>query len=99
MGTGWRKLQKAGENISNFGEKSTKIGSALTKTVTLPVVAMGTAAIKAQVDWESAFAGVKKTVDGTTEQIAELEQGIKDMSKELPSSAERLQQLQKQQDN
>ena len=83
-------LQKAGENISNFGEKSTKIGSALTKTVTLPVVAMGTAAIKAQVDWESAFAGVKKTVDGTTEQIAELEQGIKDMSKELPSSAEEI---------
>lgn len=81
-------LQKAGENISNFGEKASKIGSTLTKSVTLPIVAMGTAAIKAQVDWESAFAGVKKTVDGTTEQIAELEQGIKDMSKELPSSAE-----------
>lgn len=81
-------LQKAGENISNFGEKASKIGSTLTKTVTLPIIAMGTAAIKAQVDWESAFAGVKKTVDGTTEQIAELEQGIKDMSKELPSSAE-----------
>lgn len=81
-------LKKAGENISNFGEKASKIGSTLTKSVTLPIVAMGTAAIKAQVDWESAFAGVKKTVDGTTEQIAELEQGIKDMSKELPSSAE-----------
>lgn len=81
-------LQKAGENIYNFGEKASKIGSTLTKSVTLPVIAMGTAAIKAQVDWESAFAGVKKTVDGTTEQMAELEQGIKDMSKELPTSAE-----------
>ncbi len=83
-------LSKAGDNISNFGEKASKVGSTLTKTVTLPIVAMGTAAIKAQVDWESAFAGVKKTVDGTTEQIAELEQGIKDMSKELPSSAEEI---------
>ena len=81
-------LKNAGEKISTFGEKAGKVGSTLTKTVTLPVVAMGTAAVGAQISWESAFAGVKKTVNGTTEQIAELEQGIKDMSKELPSSAE-----------
>ncbi|MGG7057614.1 phage tail tape measure protein [Clostridium tertium] len=86
--TAGESLKKAGDNISSFGEKASKIGGTLTKTVTLPIVAMGTAAIKAQIDWESAFAGVKKTVDGTTEQIAALEQGIKDMSKELPSSAE-----------
>lgn len=81
-------LKNAGENISNFGEKASKIGGTLTKTATLPIVAMGTAAVNAQVKWESAFAGVKKTVDGTTEQIAALEQGIKDMSLTLPSSAE-----------
>lgn len=81
-------LKKAGDNISNFGEKASKVGGTLTKTVTLPVVAMGTAAVGAQISWESAFAGVKKTVNGTTEQIAALEKGIKDMSKELPSSAE-----------
>jgi TP901 family phage tail tape measure protein len=83
-------LKKAGDNISSFGEKASKIGGTLSKTVTLPIVAMGTAAVKAQIDWESAFAGVKKTVDGTTEQIAALDQGIKDMSKELPSSAEEI---------
>ena len=83
-------LKKAGDNISNFGEKASKVGGTLTKTVTLPIVAMGAAAVKAQIDWESAFAGVKKTVDGTTEQIAELEQGIKDMSLTLPSSAEEI---------
>lgn len=81
-------LKNAGDNISNFGERASKIGGTLTKTVTLPIVAMGTAAVNAQVKWESAFAGVKKTVDGTTEQIAELEKGIKDMSLALPSSAE-----------
>ena len=51
---------------------------------------MGTAAVNAQVKWESAFAGVKKTVDGTTEQMAALEKGIKDMSLALPSSAEEI---------
>lgn len=81
-------LKNAGENISNFGERASKIGGTLTKTVTLPIVAMGAAAVNAQVKWESAFAGVKKTVDGTTEQMAELEKGIKDMSLALPSSAE-----------
>lgn len=81
-------LKNAGDNISNFGERASKIGGTLTKIVTLPIVAMGTAAVNAQVKWESAFAGVKKTVDGTTEQMAELEKGIKDMSLALPSSAE-----------
>lgn len=81
-------LKKAGDNISNFGEKASKVGGTLTKAVTLPVVAIGTAAVKAQIDFESAFAGVKKTVDGTEEDFKRLEKGIKDMSKELPSSAE-----------
>lgn len=81
-------LKKAGDNISSFGEKASKIGGTLTKTVTLPIVAIGTAAVKAQIDFESAFAGVKKTVDGTEEDFKKLEKGIKDMSKELPSSAE-----------
>lgn len=81
-------LKKAGDNISSFGEKASKIGGTLTKTVTLPIVAIGAAAIKSQIDFESAFAGVKKTVDGTEEDFKKLEEGIKQMSKELPSSAE-----------
>lgn len=81
-------LKNAGEKFSNFGDKASKIGSTLTKTVTLPIVALGTAAIKSQIDFESAFAGVKKTVDGTEEDFKRLEEGIKQMSKELPSSAE-----------
>ena len=81
-------LKKAGDNISNFGQKASKIGGTLTKTVTLPIVAVGTAAVKSAIDFESAFAGVKKTVDGTEEDFKKLEEGIKQMSKELPSSAE-----------
>lgn len=80
-------LKKTGDNISKFGEKASKVGRTLTKTVTLPIVAMGTAAVKAQIDWESAFAGVRKTVEGTEEQFAALSEGIRDMSKEMPQSA------------
>lgn len=80
-------LKKAGEDISKFGEKASKIGSTLTKSLTVPIVAIGTAAVKAQIDWESAFAGVRKTVDATEEEFTELNQGIRDMSKEMPQSA------------
>lgn len=83
-----KNLNGIGSSFSKVGDKLTDIGKSMSLKVTTPIVAAGTAAAKVAIDWESAFAGVKKTVDGTTEQIAELEQGIRNMSKELPSSAE-----------
>src|SRR5690606_27244928 len=47
----------------------------------------GGLAIKASIDFESAFAGVRKTVDATESEFSALSQGIRDMSKEVPSSA------------
>lgn len=44
------------------------------------------AATKAAIDWESAWAGVQKTVEGTPEQMAELEEGLRSMARELPAS-------------
>ena len=86
----WKKLgetlTKAGEKISTVGNGMQKVGSTLSKTVTAPIVAVGTLASKSAIEFESAFAGVKKTVDATEEQFAELEVGIRNMSKELPAS-------------
>lgn len=45
------------------------------------------AAIKSGIDFESAFAGVKKTVDATEEQLAKLRNGILQMSTEIPLAA------------
>jgi TP901 family phage tail tape measure protein len=53
----------------------------------LAVVAGVGLSVKAAIDFESAFAGVTKTVDGTTEQMGKLRQGILDMAKEVPASA------------
>ncbi len=39
----------------------------------------------AAMEFESAFAGVAKTVDATPEQLNQIEKGIKDMSSEVPS--------------
>lgn len=43
-------------------------------------------ATKAAIDWESSWAGVTKTVDGTPEQMAELEDGLRGLAKELPAT-------------
>lgn len=42
--------------------------------------------VKASIEFESAITGVFKTVDGTDAQLAEITQGIKDMSTEIPAT-------------
>ena len=58
--------------------------------LTLPIVALGTYAVKAAIDYESAFAGVRKTVDATEEEFQEFSDGIIAMSKELPPVLQKL---------
>src|SRR5690606_29297364 len=52
--------------------------------------AAGTFALKSATSFESAFAGVEKTVDGTTAQMGMLRQGILDMAKEIPATREEI---------
>ncbi len=54
------------------------------------VTAMAVNTVKAAMSFETAFAGVTKTVDGTTEQIAGLREGILTMARQLPSSREQI---------
>lgn len=70
------------------GEIAEKSGNIAKKfaPATVAAVGFGTAAGKAAIEFESAFAGVEKTVDGTEEQLAALRQGILDMAEEIPAS-------------
>jgi TP901 family phage tail tape measure protein len=47
-------------------------------------------ATKAAVDWETAWAGVTKTVDGTAPQMAALEEALRSLAQELPASHEQI---------
>ena len=81
-----QKLEVAGSKVKAVGDKVTNAGKAF-----MPASAMATTALvgvtKTAVDFESAFAGVTKTVDGTDEQLAEIRQGLLDLSKVTSSSA------------
>lgn len=76
-----------GDKFYAMGSAMTSVGGTLTKTVTLPLIGMGTAAVKAAVDFESAFTGVRKTVDATEDEYDELSRSITAMSNRLPQSA------------
>ena len=84
---------KSGKKIENFGQKLSGMGTAMTVGVTAPLLAGSAAVTKAAVSWESDFAGVKKTNDEVvdsngkvTYSYADLESGLRDLAKQLPSS-------------
>ena len=80
-------LHSSGSKMQGIGKNMQSVGSTLTKGLTVPLLAGAGVAVKAAIDYESAFAGVKKTVDGTPQQFAQLSTSIREMAKEMPSSA------------
>lgn len=86
------QLKISGKDITDFGENVNKVGNkieswgnkiSLFSTVTATALSLSA---KSAIDFEDAFAGVEKTVDGTEEQMETLKQGIRDLAKEIPSS-------------
>lgn len=86
---------KAGSALEAFSKRAsavdktlTPMGRNLTKYVTTPILGLGTAAIKSSIDFESAFISVRKTVDATEEEYAQLSDQIKEMSTVVATSAD-----------
>jgi TP901 family phage tail tape measure protein len=78
------------KDLSSIGKQATAVGSVLTKAITLPLLGLGAGAIKMASDFESSFAGVRKTVDATEPEFAQLAQGLRNMAKEIPISVNEL---------
>ncbi len=83
---GAQQVAVVGEKMQNVGNKIESAGKKIS------VASVGTSAAlvgasKTAIDFESAFAGVTKTVDGTEEQLEEIKQGILDLSEVTASSS------------
>jgi TP901 family phage tail tape measure protein len=61
------------------------VGTTLATLGTVGIAALGASAAAA-ISWESAWTGVLKTVDGTNAQLSTLEEGLRRMATELPST-------------
>lgn len=80
-----KKMEEWGKKAEKLGDKLEKAGKKLSAFSAASATALITSA-KTAIDFEDAFAGVEKTVDGTAEQMEELKKGIRDMAKEIPST-------------
>lgn len=83
-------MGKAGSGIDGLWNGATQA----VKTTAEALLAAGAAAgvvgglvINVGSNFESAFAGVKKTVDATDQQLADIEEGLRNMAKNMPMTA------------
>ena len=76
-----------GTKIDAVGQTFVSTGTKMTLGLTAPLLAVGTAATKSAIEFESAFTGVQKTVDATESEYAALSKGITEMSERMPQSA------------
>jgi len=83
-------MAAASKSTSGFAGGLARVGAGLTKFVSVPVVAAGAASIKFAMDWESAFAGVRKTVDASEPALRRLESGLRSMATQLPATHEEI---------
>lgn len=87
----WNKLssaiETAAQRMENAGRAMTNAGQSLSMMITAPAAAVSGLATKASIDYETAFAGVRKTVDATEEELQKFSQGIRDMAQEIPAAA------------
>ena len=80
-----KKITEFGTEVTNAGKKIEDAGKKV-KVFSAAVAAAFAGSAKSAIDFESAFTGVEKTVDGTKKQLEELKQGIRAMAREMPST-------------
>ncbi|WP_454113550.1 phage tail tape measure protein [Microbacterium maritypicum] len=78
VGTETEKLAQKKQAFEQLGRGLVVSGAALTAVTAL--------SIKAAMGWESAWAGVTKTVEGTPQQLQQVEDGLRGLTSVLPAS-------------
>lgn len=87
-----REAKATGKTLQNVGGSITSAGQTLTKSVTAPVVAIGTAAVKTAADYESAMSNVSAITGATGKDFETLKQLGKDLGATTAWSAQEVAQ-------
>jgi TP901 family phage tail tape measure protein len=93
-------MEKVRASTRQMGQDLKEVGTIATAALTVPLAGGLALSAKAAVDFESSFAGVKKTVGDATDAMgnltpvgAKLQQGFRDMAKELPVNVNELNKI------
>lgn len=81
----WKELKELEKQQKAVDEVMTTFGQGMVVTGAAIGVGLGLAA-KAAIEWESAWTGVAKVVDGTPEQMAALEEELRGLATTLPQT-------------
>lgn len=91
--TAWDKSSgRVGKSLKfaqQYEREMTAVGGVMAGFGTVVVGSLGLAT-RATMKWESAWAGVMKTVDGTPRQMAQVESGLRGLAKTLPATHEEI---------
>lgn len=74
------------DGVEKAGEKAFRAVTAAAAAAGAAVMGVGTAAANVGIDFESAFAGVKKTTDATAQEYAQMKEEILAMTQEIPAA-------------
>ncbi len=84
-----RRVQRLQGKLRDFGAKTAGMGAAMAA----PIILFGKSVLNASIEFESAFAGIRKTVDATETQFKQLEENVISLSKTIPVSAVELSKI------
>jgi TP901 family phage tail tape measure protein len=82
-----------GYQMTALGRSMQGVGLTLSASVTAPIVGFGTASAMAAIKFETAFAGVRKTVSGTPQELDAINTQFREMAKVTPTSAVELSKI------
>ncbi len=79
-----KKFDGLGKKMENVGKKAGRIGESLTRSLTLPIVAIGAASVKAFADFEQGMASVSTLVDTSTESMDMMGKKVLEIGRRTP---------------
>lgn len=80
LGNYVKGVETASKKIEQYGKRATKVGLSLTKSLTAPMIAFGTAAINASMKFNKGMANVASLMPGQTERMLELKNAVLDLA-------------------
>ena len=82
-----KSFSQLGKDLGSVGIQMQVAGKSI-QTLFKPMAGILTESVKSAISYEDAFAGVRKTVDATEPEFNQLSDAIRNMSKQMPESAD-----------
>ena len=75
-----RAMKKAQKNLKKFGSSMKRVGGNLTRSVTMPILAVGAASAKMALDFEKSMTKINTLVGVSAEEVEKLKKQVLDLS-------------------